>query len=78
MYIHEVIKNALKVGGVIRRKNYIFNEAVRGAVIEPTEILECCNFVIYSEGMLKRDGRAWSPTAEDLQANDWEVLKVSG
>lgn len=47
-------------------------------VIEPTELLECCNFVIYSEGMLKRDGRAWSPTAEDLQANDWEVLKVSG
>lgn len=77
MYINEAIEKALEVNGILRRKSVTYSENCRFAVIKPSLRTECCDLVMCHNGKFEVTRKMWKPTAEDLQANDWEVLKVS-
>lgn len=69
MNIKEAIEKAMKENGFIRRKNFIFGKG--STLIKPTHMCTCCAIVI--EGEKDRQVGCWSPTTEDLLADDWEV-----
>lgn len=73
MNIKEAIEKAMKENGFARRKNLIFGKG--STLVKPTNMYTCCTIVIEGEKD-QRVGR-WSPTAEDLLADDWEVKNES-
>lgn len=75
MNIQEAVKKA------IANKGMIYRDSARGkcegvyAAIKPTDTYDTCILVVLEKGAAKRSGRCWAPTANDLIADDWEVLQ---
>ncbi len=75
MNIQEATKKALEDGGLIyRTSTKLANEARNGGIF-PTNTYDTCILVVMDKGVPKKSCRAWNPTADDLVANDWEVVK---
>lgn len=74
MYIHEAINATSKKNPYITRRmwRYTTDHACPASVwIHPTNSPDCC--IVGSETTAPR--RGWQPTADDLVADDWEVVK---
>ena len=68
MNINEAVKDALEKKGFIRRHDYFCREEL----IKPTNQNECCIFIFKEK--YRQQSRLWHPTADDLMADDWEVV----
>lgn len=76
MNIQEAVKTALKEDALICRTSAkMENMSVLGA-IKPTNTYDTCLLLVINNGKIERGSRWWNPTADDLMADDWEVLKT--
>lgn len=75
MNIQEATIKAIKINGIICRKSSIRKDMTVGAVVKPTNTYNCCILLVYRDGKPERSSRYWNPTADDLMADDWEVLR---
>ena len=66
MRISEAVEKALKEDKGITRKSL----QKYGFEIYPTNSGECC----YVETINQQPSRCWNPTADDLIADDWEMV----
>lgn len=78
MYIHEAVKRALEIDGVIYRKSERepIGKYERSCftMIKPSNGYECCRALVFRDGKL--DYTHWNPTADDLAADDWYYMKL--
>ena len=72
MNIQEAVKKAMETDGQIFRENYMkgFNKKL---TIKPSNGYANCCFC--RNGIPDPRGKDWSPSAEDLAADDWNVIK---
>lgn len=75
MFIHEAVKEAIQTGGAIYRESVRRPESDIYALIKPTNSYESCQIIIRKYGKNERSARTWSPTADDLAADDWNCLR---
>ena len=74
MNIQTAIKKAIDENSFIARKSLDFGEG--RTLIKPPDSSDCCVVVFKREGSKKRQQiKCWNPTADDLLAEDWEVIK---
>lgn len=73
--IQEAVKQALEEGGKIYRKSAKMDCADIYAVIKPTNSYDTCILIVKTHKGDKRSCRNWNPTADDLMADDWNVLR---
>ena len=68
MKIYEAVEKALK------EKRPITRTGLRdfGFEIFPTDSSDCC--YIIPKDKKQQPGRCWNPTANDLMADDWELV----
>ena len=71
MFIHEAVKKALEINGIIFRKSARRPESEIFAVIKPSNSYETCQLIKSRYGKAERAARSWNPTADDLTADDW-------
>lgn len=79
MKIDEAVKKAMETNGYICRNNKDWGKDYR-ILIKPTNSYECCILVIFRRDVpqLPQGSHSrswWNPTADDLMADDWEVIK---
>lgn len=74
MHIHEAVRMAMEKGHLITRSSARIEESTRYAAIKPTNTYDACVVVIIADGKVKEACRCWNPTADDLMADDWEVI----
>ncbi len=73
MRIDEAVRESMETGGLIRRREDSWDDRI---AIKPTNSYKACIGVILKRGMRQREGRSWwNPTADDIMADDWEVIK---
>lgn len=72
MKIDEAVKQAIETSGRIRRKSAVASP--KHAEIIPTNSYDACTLIVVSEDKTEKTYRCWNPTADDLMADDWEVL----
>lgn len=76
MFIDEAIKEAMKTGTFIYRKSVRRSDSEIYSLIKPTVQYDICQMYVCRYGIVKKKGRDWwSPTADDLVADDWECWK---
>ena len=75
MFIHEAVNKAIQTGGVIYRESVRKPESDIYALIRPTNSYEACQIIICKYGKKERSARSWSPTADDLAADDWNCSR---
>lgn len=75
MHIDEAVKQALEVGGEIYRESAKRDCADVYATIKPTNSYDTCILIVKTKKRDKRSSRNWNPTADDLIADDWQVIK---
>ena len=75
MTIQEAVKEAVKCGGEIVRTSAVIPESTVFTSIIPTNTYDTCLLVINDSDGTKRCCRCWNPTADDLMADDWNVLR---
>lgn len=68
MKIYEAVEKALK------EKRSITRTGLRdfGFEIFPTDSSDCCYLI--PKDKKQQPGRCWNPTANDLMADDWELV----
>ena len=80
MYIHEAVKRALEIDGVIYRKSERepIGKYERSCftMIKPSNGYECCRALVFRDGKMDYTLRHWNPTADDLMAEDWYYMKL--
>lgn len=76
MNIQEATKRVLEDGGLIYRTSTMQVNEARYGSINPSNTYDACILVVMDKGVPKKSCRAWNPTADDLIANDWEVVSV--
>lgn len=84
MYIQQVVKTAVEINRNSKEKAFIRRKDISSGMIEsqtyiyPTNGYDCC--IVFSlSSMLRRterQSRYWNPTADDLTADDWEVVTM--
>lgn len=78
MNIQEATKKAMEQNGVICRDKFVIEKGIkqfRMAVVAPGNSLDTCPIMTMDEkGRLSDYCRCWNPTADDLMADDWEVM----
>lgn len=74
MRIYEAVNQAIEASGRIRRKSAVAANISRHAEIIPTNSYDTCILVIVSDKGTEKSCRCWNPTADDLMADDWEVI----
>ena len=74
MYLRDVVIESLETGRAIYRKSCLHGEADRSVLIKPTNSYDCCQIIVVDCGKA-RGSRNWNPTADDLLADDWEIIK---
>lgn len=74
MYIHEAIQATTISKSCITRKSWsrLSKDPHGGVKIQPTNSPDCC---IVESDVSKGIFRIWQPTAADLVADDWEVVR---
>ena len=70
MNIKEAAEQAVKLGLGMRRRN---DEWPPGLIVFPTDTVDCCVLELETEGKKSRR-RGWEPYADDLIAEDWELV----
>lgn len=77
MNIKEATKKAMKEQAFItRQKDYSLGD-YRIGIIKPSNTHDTCAIMtIDAKGNLSNYCRNWNPTADDLMADDWEVVKI--
>lgn len=75
MYIHEAVRMAMEKDALITRSSAKAEESTRYAAIKPTNTYDACVLVVIADGKPKEACRCWNPTADDLEADDWTVLR---
>lgn len=75
MHINEAVKQALEVGGEIYRESAKLDCSDIYATIKPTNSYDTCILIVKAKKSDKRSSRNWNPTADDLIADDWQVIK---
>ena len=70
MTIKEAAEQAVKLGLGMRRRN---DEWPPGLIVFPTDTVDCCVLELETEGKKSRR-RGWEPYADDLIAEDWELV----
>ena len=74
MNILTAIKKAIDEDSFIARTSLDFGEG--RTLIKPTNSSDCCIVVFRRNSVKKRQQiKCWNPTADDLLAEDWEVIK---
>lgn len=74
MNILTAIKKAIDENSFIARTSLDFGEG--RTLIKPTNSSDCCIVVFQREGAKRQQQiKCWNPTADDLLAEDWEVIK---
>lgn len=66
MLISEAVKEAIKTGGKITRKDF------QGHLFKPTNTPD--GVIILAPKSKKPHSKRWQPCADDLMAEDWEVV----
>lgn len=76
MYIQEAIKESLESGKWIRRKSWLTCFAGKVAIM-PTNTWDCCivGRLNHDTRSVEKQVRCWNPRAEDLAADDWEIIE---
>lgn len=72
MYIHQAVKKAVEQNGIIMRTTESGAGVCYG--VKPTNSHDAC-LLILGENKKEKIVRWWNPKADDLMANDWEVIK---
>lgn len=75
MRIHEAVKKALEEDALIIRSSAKEPESDIYSAIRPTNSYDTCRLVVLENGKFKRACRWWNPTADDLMADDWTIIK---
>lgn len=75
MYIHEAVREAVRDNALIIRTSARETESDVYAAIRPTNSYDACLLVVMKDGRINRASRWWNPTADDLMADDWTVIK---
>lgn len=75
MHIDKAVKQALEVGGEIYRESAKLDCSDIYATIKPTNSYDTCILIVKAKKRDKRSSRNWNPTADDLIADDWQVIK---
>lgn len=75
MHIHEAVKKALAENGRIIRTSAVETESDIYSAIRPTNSYDTCLLTVMKNGKPERTCRGWNPTADDLMADDWVVIK---
>lgn len=65
MFIHEAVKEAIEKDLYIRRKRW------PAWIMKPTNTSDCV-MCVFENKMV----RCWNPQANDLAADDWEVVDI--
>lgn len=78
MNIAEAVKKALKVNGLITRSSDKLPGADIYSAVKPTNSYATCILVVMEGGKTNGICRWWNPTADDLMADDWDVIKEEG
>ena len=73
MFIHEAVKRAVEENKEIYRTSAKHDCSDVYATIRPTNSYDTCLLVINKDNE-KKSCRAWNPTANDLAADDWELV----
>ena len=71
MYIHEAVKKASESELYISRRSAWWGAIIK---IKPTNTSDCCIVQMEMDGEEYDPIRGWQPKAEDLMADDWEVV----
>ena len=73
--ICEAVKVAMEKGGYIARPyDTGWNDGAI-TIIAPTNTRDCCwGAIKMPDGEIRPAHKRWNPTAEDLMAEDWEVV----
>ena len=66
---------AIKNDGMIYRASTMMGDGGIYGAVKPTNTYDACLLVVLSGGKAKKSCRNWNPTADDLIANDWEIVK---
>ena len=66
MFIHEAVKEAMEKDRCIRRKRW------PAWIMKPTNTSDCVMCVFENKVV-----RCWNPQANDLAADDWEVVDIN-
>lgn len=84
MNIQEAVKTVLTKENEKKRKLFIRRKSINSGMVEsdtyiyPTNGYDCC--IIFNLSPLARKpenhARYWNPTADDLMANDWEIISM--
>lgn len=69
MKIDEAVKRAIEENASIIRKSTMKSNTR----IKPTNTYDCC--IIFTVGSNHQQSRYWNPTADDLIADDWQMIK---
>lgn len=75
MYIHEAVREAMKDNALIIRTSARETKSDIYGAIRPTNSYDTCLLVVMKGGRIDRVCRSWNPTADDLIADDWTVVK---
>lgn len=75
MHIHEAVRMAMEEDNLIIRSSAKIEESTRYAAIKPTNTYDTCVLVVIADKKQKEACRCWNPTADDLMADDWAVLR---
>lgn len=76
MNIQEAVKKAMEENAVIYRGVALLGPDDRNAFIRPTNSYDTCLLIVRSEGKIVGRSRCWNPTADDLMADDWNVMQL--
>ena len=75
MFIHEATEKALRENCFICRKSAKKENMSVFGIIKPTNTYDICLLLIVKNGKIDKGSGWWNPTADDLMADDWEVLR---
>lgn len=75
MYIHEAVKKAIEENAMIARSSVYTDVSDLYGIIKPTNTYDNCLLIILWDGEIKRTAANWNPSADDLTADDWIVLR---
>lgn len=72
MTITEATRQALAEGKSITRREWC--QGWPQIIVTPERLPDCCT--IWMEDVMRHPEARWSPSAEDLTAEDWEVIEA--
>lgn len=75
MFIHEAVREAMRDNALIIRTSARETNSDIYSAIRPTNSHDACLAVVMKGEKIDRTCRCWNPTADDLTADDWTVIK---